>query len=288
MLFTKNIETLIESTIASQYVVDEKRTRPVNLMLSSLSGAGKSELLLGKYGKVKGVMPFGDVTYMRLADTYLDRAHKGIDKTWLFPEFNKIIGRKSSVAANTVGLVDEACEEGCPSISLPYFERKWNPPVRVSVIIGLTPSFLKAHAINWWGFGFLQRFIVVTWRYTDKQVKAILKYIKKQHHLRESVWTREFQPKKVNMSTRYADAIENELTRDFCTNMTQYIARLHQEFHEPFDEELEKELPFRTQMRLQKLLKGLALRNKHHEVTKHDWIQFRDLFEYMNCKYLEL
>jgi hypothetical protein len=284
MLFTKNVETLIEATLASSYVEDEQETVPVNLMLSTLSGGGKSSLLLKRYGNVPRVVVHGDITYMKLADTYLDRAHDGKDMTWIFPEFNKILGRKHSVASNTVGLIDEACEEGVPSISLPYFERRWNPPARVSVIIGLTPSFLKAHAVNWWGFGFLQRFLVFTWRYTDRQIRTILFYIKHQHHLKEGVWSQNFDIRQVILAEKYSDYIESELTHEFCKNMSDYIRRLDPHF----EEETESELPFRTQMRLQKLLKGLARRNNHAEVTNDDWVQFRRLFENMNCNYLEL
>jgi len=282
MLFTENIETIIEACLATPYLTDEQDSRPVNLMLSTESGGGKSSLLLTKYGSVKGVKSFGDVTYDKLAKKHLERVYEGKEKTWIFAEFNKILSRKASVASNTVGLLDMACEEGVAGIELPYFEREWKPYPKVSVIIGLTPSFLYAHSVNWWGFGFLQRFVLVTWRYTKPQINLILWRIKNQRHLKTGIWSHTFEATEVKLDSKYSDYIETKLTKPIIESNNRFMTEMYKRSNETFDPKTESELPFRTQMRLQKLLKGLALRNGHTKVTNEDWKLFKKCFPHLN------
>jgi len=288
MLFTEKIEGLVEVGIASQHVIDEKNTRPLNFMLITLSGGGKSQILLEKYGQVEGVKAFGDVTYARLADKWLDKIHRREIGTLIFPEFNKILGRRASVAQNTVGLIDEVCEEGCPSIDLPYFSMTWNPPVRANVIIGLTPSFYNAHLIDWWGFGFAQRFIPVTWSYSDYQEEKILHSIIKQRHLKERVCNLKIRDKAINLPEEYSRRIKEHFTRRIVEDQTDYVEKLYMSKRLRFDRKLEKELPFRTQQRLQKALKSIALLNGHTTAKKSDYIEFIDLFRFMNLKFREI
>jgi hypothetical protein len=273
--------------LASQYVIGEENTRPVNLMLVCPSGGGGSALLLERYGQVEGVKAFGDITYMKLADTHLDRVSKGLEKTWIFAEFNKILSRKPSVSMNTVGLLDEVCEEGVPNISLPYFERSWNPPVKCNVIIKLTPSFLEAHALDWWSFGFLQRFSpsIATWTYSDNQIKTILLWIKNAQHRKEGIWSKTFKPRRIEVKKRYMDLIEERYTHEICNDMTNYIRNLCKKYRVYFNERLDKELPFRTQMRSQKLFEGLVLRNRNSVSQPEDWEDFEGMYEHINTKF---
>ncbi len=287
MLFTKRIERIIEATLATPYVLDEAQTRPVNFLFVTLSGGGKSALLLEKYGSVKGVKALGDITYDRLTKTYLQKIHRNEIRTLIFPEFNKIIGRKVSVARNTIGIIDELCEEGVPSIDLPYFQRTWNPPVRCNVIIGLTPSFLNAHLVDWWGYGFAQRFLVVTWNYSKEQEKAILAYIKKQRHLIQRKSSKFFKESEVDLPQKIAHRLKKYSLR-ICEDMTDYIEALCNSRGLKFDRRLERELPFRTQMRLQKFLKAIALLNDSPVVRLLDFLEFKHLFEFMNLRFNNL
>jgi len=251
MLFTNRIERIIEGALATPYVSDEVHSRPVNFVFCTLSGGGKTALLLEKYGSVKGVKALGDVTYDQLAKKYLDKINRTELRTLILPEFNKIIGRKAAVARNTVGLIDMVCEEGVPSIDLPFFQRTWNPPVKCNVIIGLTPSFLNAHLLDWWAYGFAQRFIIVSWNYTDAQVQRILHHIKKQLHLKEEKYSRVFRETRVKLPEKYAGKLESYSIR-ICEDMTDYVEKLHIARGWKFDRRLERELPYRNQMRLQK------------------------------------
>jgi hypothetical protein len=287
MLYTKRPERTIEATIASQYVLDEKDSRPVNLLVSTLSGGGKTALLLERYGCVKGVRALGDVTYDQLAKKYLDQIYREEVRTLVLAEFNKVIGRKACVSRNTVGILSEMGEEGVPSIDLPYFQRTYVPPAKCSLIIGLTPSFLNAHLMDWWAFGFAQRFLLVTWNYSDAQTKQILQHIINQRHLKPQRFTRVFEDTKIHLPKKYADKLELYSFR-VCEDMTNHVERLHAARGWKFDRHLERELPFRTQMRLQKFLKGLALLNGRTEVKANDVLEFQHLFEYMNCNFSEL
>ena len=287
MLFTQRIERITEVALATPYVSDEASSRPVNFLFVTLSGGGKSALLLEKFGKVKGVKACGDITYDRLAKDCLDKIHRKEIRTLMFPEFNKVIGRKVSVARNTIGVLDEICEEGVPSIDLPFFQRTWNPPVRCNVIIGMTPSFLNAHLLDWWGYGFAQRFLVVTWNYSDEQVRNVLAYIKKQRHLRERSYSKSFRETKVTLPEKFADKIE-AYSMKFCEDMTDYVEKLTVSHGWRFDSKLEKELPYRTQMRLQKFLKAIALVNGRNVVKPLDFLEFKHLFEFMNLRFNEL
>lgn len=287
MLYTESIERIVEVAIASEHVLDEENTRPLNIMLVTLSGGGKSSILLEKFGKVEGVKSFGDITYDQLAKQWLDKTHDGKVNTWIFSEFNKILGRKQSTARNTLTLIDEVCEEGCPSIDLPYFVRTWNPSVKANVILGLTPSFLNAHLIDWWGFGFAQRFLYVTWKYSNEQIEEILNYIKKQYHKKKDVYELNVHDRKIELPTRYADKIKKKYTMKITADMTDYVEKAHNQYNKNFDRELEKELPFRNQMRLQKFLKTIAFLNGHRIVEWTDYLEFKNLFRFMNLKFRE-
>lgn len=287
MLFTKRIERIIEVDLATPYILEETQTRPVNLIFVTLSGGGKSALLLEKYGMLKGVKAFGDITYDRLVKSYLQKIYRKEIRTLIFPEFNKIIGRKVSVARNTTGILNELGEEGVPSIDLPYFQRTWNPPVRCNLIIGMTPSFLNAHLLDWWGYGFAQRFLVVTWNYSKEQIEAILEYIERQLHLMEGKCSEIFKESKVDLPTRFARKLERYSLR-ICEDMTDYIEELCNSRNWRFNRKLERELPFRTQMRLQKFLKAIALLNGRNRVKALDFVEFKRLFKFMNLRFNDL
>ena len=205
----------------------------------------------------------------------------------IFPEFNKIVGRKETTARNTVGLIQEICEEGVPNIELPYFVRSFNPPAKANVLIGLTPSFLKAHIIDWWGMGFAQRFIPVSWSYSNQQIHDILQYIEKQLHLKEKIYSNDFEEKEIAISERKAKKLENYALR-ICEDMTDYVERLCIDRRLLFNRRTEKELPFRFQERLQRFLKAIALLNGRDRVHNRDIYEFKKLFEFMNLRFEDL
>lgn len=287
MLFTKRIERIIEVALATPYVVNEENARPVNLLFVTLSGGGKSALLLEKFGEVEGVFAHGDITYIKLVHNWLEKIHRKEIRTLIFPEFNKIIGRKASTARNTLGLLDELCEEGIPSIDMPHFCRTWNPPVKCNIITGMTPSFLNAHLLDWWGYGFAQRFLIVTWNYSIEQIKKVLRYIEKEFHLKEKKYVKVFREAEVELPYKYARKLEDYSLR-ICDDMTDYVEKLCLARRWKFDRRLQKDLPYRTQMRLQKFLKAIALVNGRNRVKPLDFLEFKHLFEFMNLQFKQL
>lgn len=70
--------------------------------------------------------------------------------------------------------------------------------------------------------------------------------------------------------------------------MTDYVEDLCHSKGLRFDRRLERELPFRTQMRLQKFQKGLALLNGRCKVKRPDYQEFRQLFKFMNLRFNDL
>jgi hypothetical protein len=70
--------------------------------------------------------------------------------------------------------------------------------------------------------------------------------------------------------------------------MTDYIEELRNSRRLNFDRRLERELPFRTQIRLQKFLKAIALLNGRHVVSPLDFLEFKNLFEFMNLRFNDL
>jgi hypothetical protein len=287
MLYTERIERIAEVAIATQYVKDEADSRPVNLMFVTLSGGGKSALLLEKFGAVQGVKALGDVTYDSIAKVYLDQIYRKEIRTLILAEFNKIIGRKATTARNTLGIINELGEEGVPSIDLPFFHRSWEPPVRCNILIGLTPSFLNAHLLDWWGYGFAQRYLFITWNYSKEQETKILRYVQKQLHLKKGLYSKALKEKKIELSERLARKLEDYSIR-ICEDMTDYVEKLCLSRRWKFDRELERELPFRTQMRLQKFLKAMALVNGRSKVTSFEIREFKLLFNFMNLRFIDL
>ena len=244
-------------------------------------------MLLEQIGGLKGVKALGDITYDGLTKIYLDKIAKKEIRTPILEEFNKIIRRKASTAQNTLGIINMMCEEGVPSIDLPYFHRSWNPPVKCNVIIGMTPSLLNTHLIDWWGSGLAQRFLFVTWNYTDEQERQILGYIQKQMHLTIERFSKIQIDTKIELSERLAHKLE-PYSIQICKDMTDYVESLYLSRNWKFDRKIERELPFRTQMRLQKFLKALALVNGRKKVTPFELKEFKELFKFMNLRFNEL
>lgn len=285
MLFTEKIERIIEIAIATPYVKDEGNSRPVNFMFVTLSGAGKSKLLLEKFGSFPKVKALGDVTYDGLTKVYLDKIAQKEILTLILAEFNKIIERKASTSSNTIGVLNEMGEEGVPSIDLPYFHRFWKSPVKCNLMLGMTPSLLKKHLLDWWGYGFAQRFLFVTWNYSPQQERQIQEYIKKQLHLKEEKFSSKLlKETHIELPERIADKMI-DYSNKICKDTTDYVENLCKLRHWNFEKELERELPFRTQIRLQKFLKALALVNGRKKVTPFELKEFEHLFEFMNLRF---
>ena len=287
MLYTGKIERIFEVGVATTYVKDEANSRPVNIGAITLSGGGKSTMLLEQIGGLKGVKALGDITYDGLTKIYLDKIAKKEIRTLILAEFNKIIKRKASTAQNTLGVLNMMCEEGVPTINLPYFQRTWKPPVKCNLILGMTPSLLNNHLIDWWGYGFAQRFLFVTWNYTDEQERQILGYIQKQKHLNIERFSKIYKDTKIELSERLAHKLEPYSIK-ICKDMTNYVESLYSSRNWEFDRKIERELPFRTQMRLQKFLKALALVNGRKKVTPFELKEFEQLFEFMNLRFNKL
>jgi len=291
VLYVKRIREAVKGFIGSAYVIEEGAWRPVNAMFITKSGGGRSSMLLEKFGQVKGVYAAGDITYDKLVKKVIPKIHRDEIKTLIMAEFNKILGRKASTARNIIGILMEIIEEGCPSIDLPYYSRNYNPPARANLLVGMTPSFFKAHLLEWWGQGFIQRFspTPITWGYTDRQVDMILGYIKHEFHQRQKPYFGILpdEPVEVKIPYKIADKLEKYYTREIVDSMTEYVEHYCEVRRIHFDPREEEELPFRTQIRLQRYLKGLSLMREGNDgrVTNKDYKMFKSIFPYMNLKY---
>ena len=173
MLFVKDIEKIILLSVLSQYL---NKKRPINIMLVAPSESGGSTMMK-QFDSISSVAFVSDITYKGLLDTLKD-ALDGKCKTLMLSDYVKILGRPFTTRMNYETIINQAIEEGVKEILLPNeMKVSFGKFVTLSLVTKVTTEMYNKNILSWYTTGFIQRFLVIKFEYTDDEVSTIMDFI---------------------------------------------------------------------------------------------------------------
>ncbi len=262
MLFTNDIEEIVKLAIASRYFTNES---PVNLLLVCEPESGKTEIL-SAFQDIKNVHYTTDIVYRNLLQSTLFEIKEGKIKTLMVPDFIKVISKSKSTASNIVTVLLGLLEEGIKNIDV-GIPIRFKHSVRCNLITAITKGSLISHYRHWINIGFLSRFIIISFRYTNEQSTEISKHIAQQKHIEKVI-------KKIQHPTKQIILPEKHVYQ-----LMPFIKSYAKK---------ENTRGWRFQARLQTLLKTSALLDKRDAVNQKDVNKLLKLLRYANTDMNEL
>lgn len=282
MLFVDDIIELVELTLLSRYVeqdTDDKQM--VNLMLVGAAGKGKSRIirLFSKFPKFKLVT---NTSYDQIVKKLLPEIERGDVNTFGYPEFNKMLARKESTMASTLGIQNAVIEEGIDCIEMPYVNVKYDPPLKASQILAITTDVYDKYFQHFWEIGFAQRHIHETWGYTPEQINEICLNISSNEKAQDKLINHNAEMSRIDMDAMYGRAlipVANRMTKSMMDMANSiYAAKRIPKIHVKDDEVI----PFRYLKQLRLLCQASALERDSKEVEFEDYKRVRRLSTHMN------
>lgn len=165
MKYLNEIEKLLYLCILSQKIGE----RPVNVFLVADSESGGSKMMK-QFSSIDGVHFTTDITYQQLVNDILHEAERDVIKTLMISDYNKIVGRPRSTKDNFEGVILSLVEEGIKNVDMPNARIRFKQFVRLNLITKVTTRVFGEYMIDWLDKGYLQRFLVVRWKYTPEQI----------------------------------------------------------------------------------------------------------------------
>jgi len=171
MKYLNEIEKLLFLCMVSQKIGE----RPVNVFLVADSESGGSKMMK-QFSDIEGVHFTTDITYTQLVGDVLHEVERGTITTVMISDYNKIVGRPRATKDNFEGVILSLVEEGIKNVDMPNAGRiRFNRFVKANLITKITSRVFGEHLVDWMDKGYLQRFLVVRWKYTEEQIEDIKK-----------------------------------------------------------------------------------------------------------------
>jgi hypothetical protein len=248
----KKIKRVIELVYTSAFLKNEK---PLSLFLIAPPEQSKTYFLMDK--TTKYVHYSTDLSFMGLIKILQN--YKEI-KQIIIPDFLKITQKKQSTKNNLLTLLNGYLEEGIFEINLGNSERINLKGRKGGIITSTTKtSFIQNRKI-WEATGFSSRFIVLTWKYSEKTLNELLTLIN------EEISSNNKEPTKINY----------EITE---VKSSKEINCLLNPLADGSPRKLKN---------LQTLLKAIALSYGRNYTLRKDVQELKELSEFMNFRFNEI
>lgn len=273
MIKLDKIQGIIRYVLASGRLKGEK---PLSCILIGQFECGKTSVIKKYCLKTDGVFYTTDATaygIIRDSDKLRDFISGKLTHI-VIPDLIPCLARRYETVNAFISFMNALIEEGVVSLSTyaiklsePAVKRK--KEVQVGLITSITKDFWESREQKWLKMGFLSRVLPVTWDYDISTKLEILKYIKKEEHLKEAL-------EKLKLPKR------------------KKLIRLPREFSdkvEPYTIELSAKLKgygFRIQRQFQTLLKAIALTEGNDEVKQKHFKIFQGLLRFINLDYTKI
>ena len=159
-------------------------------------------------------------------------------------------------------------EEGIKEIQTYMTSVRLPSPVKAGVIACIAKGNLSPRLRHWNQIGFLSRFFVVSYSYSDETAEGV----------RDSIIRRETPPATefILPEKKRVDLPEN-IARGLSTTAKELAQRLYPPLH-----------GFRMQKHLQRLVMAAALQDGRDTVSKEDFLSVLEICKYANLDYKEL
>lgn len=178
MIKLTDIRKIIKLTIISGYI--KNTDRPISLLLIGKSGIGKSEVTTYYYGKK--VLRMTDVSYFGICNEINKNPEV---KHLLIPDFLKVTRKNKNTSDNVIGILCSFMEEGVGKIHLNKQEYDFKGK-RLGIITSTTQASFSQNQYIWETIGFIQRFLICSYAYTNETRDEVMKYINDENYLLEA------------------------------------------------------------------------------------------------------
>lgn len=274
MIHTEPIEELVYIALHTPFVKGEKAQ---SLLIISEVENGKTKLLTQFSNNDFVAFPH-DATAYGIVRDYLPLFQEHKLKFLLFPEFILPLSRNRETVKTFIAFLNGLTEDGIKDLSTYISNIHLKERVYAGVIAALATDEFNQRKTSWAYSGFLSRFLPITYSYSDKSAEDIFDGIyrgklKAQDFLLNPKETEVVLPVEIAKSL-------NPYARDITTKVSTTLASKLSPSR--------KIKGYRTQIQLQRMIKGLALANGRTEVTQADFAEFVELLNYVNLDYNQL
>lgn len=245
----EDIQKIVELVYISGFLKNEK---PLSLFLIAPPEQSKSHFILEK--TTRFCHQASDLSFMGLINIL--NKNKAI-KHIIIPDFLKITEKKQSTKVNLLTLLNSFLEEGIFEINLGNKEKIDLKGRQGGIITATTDYSFYQNRKSWGGIGFISRFIIVSYKYSDESLKEIFDIINREKN------TAKIKPKKLSYKITEVESSKeiNEMLNEF------------------------NEGSLRRQKNFIVLLKCIALRNGRNKTNKSDVEELKKLIPLINSRF---
>lgn len=253
------IKKIVECSLISPYIKNEK---PLSLLIVAKAESGKTSVIKS-YRQNKGVVYVSDCTAYGLTRDILPKIVSGEVKTIVIPDLITPLSKSTKTRQSFIAFLNNLIEEGVAKMTT--YATIWEKDVKANVVTAVTDEVLRDARHDWAKMGFLSRFIVFSYSYSQSTIMEIL-HRYSEHGLEMQKSTFKPPSKEVNV----------KLPEEFADRLDPIATRIGEQF---------KLYGIRAKINFRCLLKCLAFRNGKRIVAEEEFKEFLLLADFMNFEY---
>ena len=259
-----DIQQILSLALTTGYVQGE---RPVNLLVLSFPGAGKSDLL-GSFRQWPSAHYTTYLSFAKLANTYGEAILQRKIRHFLMPDLSALVERPAGIATAEMAAWSSLIEEGVMRWQTQRTSVQFPVPHAVGLIACLTrETYAKLESIA--PPGFISRFLTISYRYSMETARAIHNSIINEDYHGNGLYPAP------SLTTRPIKGSPEIFRRISAENVDRI--RHHGDSY-----------GLRTRKHLQTMMKANAMLNHRTTVTPDDYYSIMLLTKYCNQTFREI
>jgi len=178
MIKVNDIIKIVKLIIVSGYL---KNIKPLSLLMIGEVGIGKTEIITSiKSNKIKYITDLSYMGFLKILKENPKITHI------IIPDFIKITHKKRSTSDNLVSILNSSIEEGIGEIHLQNFDLDLKKGKKnIGIITSTTKNSYAQQKKNWSAMGFIDRFIICSYSYSNTTIDNIIKSINNEDYLKK-------------------------------------------------------------------------------------------------------
>lgn len=266
MVNMNKLKKLLELVVLAGYLKNEK---PVSLLIVGRPESGKTSLT-NTIITNKGVLEVTDLSPYGITKMIIPEIERGNDiKHLVIPDFLVVLSKSKVNSDRMISFLNSMTEEGIANIGT-YLnkgiefksnEKIKKSKVRCGIITSMTAEMFESKYVRMNNFGFLSRVLIIKYEYSDSYLTEVFKKVRDNQNLH-------LEETNVNIPT---DLIEVKPESDDIHLLLQTYAR------NKISSDNVNAYGIRLYEVLQSLLKVIAYKNGHTEITMED---YKELMEF--------
>lgn len=175
MISLNEILTLGELVIWSAAIAGDDN--PASLLLVGRPESGKSQVIKALGGNQYTYLA-NDTTAWGMARKILPEMRKLRSRVLLIPDLTNPLSRNRESVSSFVGLLAAFMEEGISRIVTKYIQLSYPTPMKGGVLTSMTLDELRHRKAWWLAGGFLSRFLVISYTYSNDSTADIMEHLR--------------------------------------------------------------------------------------------------------------